>query len=478
MKKDIISAPDLKEARKRSKENIDIIYSDLVIENQLFNYARNKKYLLKTFGCQANVRDGETIAGILENIGYVLTNEPQEADLIILNTCAVRENAEDRVFGEIGHLKGLKLKKKEAIYAICGCMVQQESITSKILSTYPHIDLIFGTHNIHRIPQLLFEVINERRIVVEVLSNQGNIIENLPSKRSDKLKAFVNIMYGCDKFCTYCIVPYTRGKQRSRLPQDIISEVEQLKKDGYIEVTLLGQNVNAYGKDLNLEIDFAKLLHLVSETHIPRIRFVTSHPWDFSQEMINAIKTLDNVMPFVHLPIQSGDDDILRKMGRRYTVEEYLTTYNKLRQIDKISITTDIIVGFPNESLEAFNNTLKIVDECAFDGAFTFIYSKREGTPAALLKDDISEEEKHRRLSLLIEKVNYYALLRNKTYLGEIVEVLVEGKSKRNEDILSGYSKQNKLVNFKGNINNIGKLVKVKINKAKSFTLQGEEIDE
>ena len=476
---EILNKPNLRNAARRSKEPSKIVYDDFSIPSEVEHYGVGKKYYVCTYGCQANERDGETIIGILEKMGYTSTENMDEADIAILNTCAIRENAVDRVFGEIGHLKASKRNKPDSIYAICGCMVQEEVVTKKIYEKCPHIDLVFGTHNIHKLPQLILDVIKKQTRIIEVFSCEGEVIENTPVKRLNNLKAWVNIMYGCDKFCTYCIVPYTRGKERSRLKKDILQEVKELKEAGYQEITLLGQNVNAYGKDLKEDNgDFASLLEDVAKIGIPRVRFVTSHPWDFTDEMIETIAKYDNLMPFIHLPLQSGDNEILRRMGRRYTKEEYITLYNKIRNtIPGVSITTDIIVGFPNESEEAFKNTLEVVDTCHYDAAFTFIFSPREGTPAARMEDKVDLETKHRRLEELIAHINKDALKRNEEYVGKVVKVLVEGESKRNDNILSGYSESQKLVNFKGNKASIGKIVNVKITKAKTFTIEGEEVE-
>ena len=471
--------PDLKEAARRTRNVTPIIRAELVIDNELKEIVKDKKYLVRTFGCQANERDEENIAGILEECGYTKATCLEDADLIILNTCAVRENAEERVFGEIGNLKRLKANNPELLFAICGCMVQEETMVEQILAKHRQVDIIFGTHNIINLPSILLKAYANKARVVEVYSKEGEVYENLPSVRNGKLKAWVNIMYGCDKFCTYCIVPYTRGKERSRLMEDILDEVKSLKEDGYQEITLLGQNVNAYGKDLQAEYDFATLLVEVAKTGIPRIRFTTSHPWDFNSRMIEAIRDYDNIMPFVHLPLQSGDSDVLRRMGRRYTYEEYKRLYNEIREkVPGVSITTDIIVGFPNETEEQFNNTLKAADELAYDGAFTFIYSPRTGTPAARMVDEVSMEDKHIRFNKLVDIINKRGLERNLAYEGKVLKVLVEGTSKRNKEILSGYSEENKLVNFKGSEENIGKIVKVKITKAKTYTLEGEEVHE
>jgi len=469
--------PSLAEEAKRSKEKVVVNRDGLEMDEISKNIGRDKKYFVRTYGCQGNEADGETIAGILEFIGYTRADDVEEADVILLNTCAVRENAEDKVFGEIGALKRLKMTNPDLIFGICGCMAQQPHVVEKILKSYHQVDLVFGTHNINRLPLLLKEAYFNKERVIEVLSNNNEIVENLPMSRTSKFKAWVNIMYGCDKFCTYCIVPYTRGKERSRLMQDILDEVKELKEKGYKEITLLGQNVNAYGKDLNLGYDFATLLKNVSDIGIDRIRFVTSHPWNFTDDMVEVIAKCDNIMPYIHLPIQSGDDEILRRMGRRYSYEEYKKLYNSLREkVKNCSITTDIIVGFPGETEDQFNNTLKAVEELEYDSAFTFIYSPRVGTPAAKMEDNVSIEDKKKRFNSLVEVVGASAKKRNDAYVGKVLKVLVEGYSKRNKNILSGYSEENKLVNFKGNEDMIGKIVKVRINVSKTWTLEGEAI--
>ena len=479
MKKDYseyFRKPSLKEAAQRKKEII-IDKGGLKVPNEMKNIGKNKSYFVRTYGCQGNEADGEVISGILEFLGYTKADEPEKADVILLNTCAVRENAEEKVFGEIGALKKLKTTNPDVIFGVCGCMAQQEHIVDKILKSYPQVDLVFGTHNINRLPLLLKDALLNKERVVEVFSDKSEIHENLPVVRGNNLKAWVNIMYGCDKFCTYCIVPYTRGKERSRLMEDILSEVKDLKEKGFKEITLLGQNVNAYGKDLDKGYDFATLLREVSKTGIERIRFVTSHPWNFTSEMVDAIASYDNIMPYIHLPIQSGDDEILRKMGRRYTYEEYKKLYNELREkVKNCSITTDIIVGFPGETEEQFANTLKAVKELEYDSAYTFIYSPRVGTPAAKMEDNVTEEEKKKRFNALVEVVGESAKKRNDAYVGKTLKVLVEGYSKKNKNILSGYSEENKLVNFKGNEDMIGKIVDVKITVSKTWTLEGEAI--
>ncbi|WP_278567820.1 tRNA (N6-isopentenyl adenosine(37)-C2)-methylthiotransferase MiaB [Amedibacillus dolichus] len=470
--------PDLKEAQKRSHHQTVIEKALFAIPPHIQMIGQGKKYYLRTYGCQANERDSETLAGILESMQFTPCSEPSEADVILLNTCAIRKNAEDKVLGELGSLKRLKSDKPDLIFAVCGCMAQEEEIVTLLLEKYRHVQLIFGTHNIHRLPELLYEVMSEGKRVVEVLSKEGEVIENLPVRRFGKHKAWVNIMYGCDKFCTYCIVPYTRGKERSRAMEDILDEVRILKEEGYKEVTLLGQNVNSYGKDAGIVGGFASLLEETAKIGIERIRFTTSHPWDFTDEMIDVIARYDNIMPFIHLPVQSGDSEILKIMGRRYTREQYLTLFHKIKErMPNCAISTDIIVGFPNESEEQFENTLSLVDECQFDNAFTFIYSPREGTPAARMADNVSLEIKQHRLARLNERWNQYAKLKNDAYLGKTVRVLVDGASKKNDQIMSGYTETNKLVNFVAKDAKAGDIVTVKITGCKTFSLDGEQCE-
>ena len=411
-------------------------------------------------------------------MNFTRVDNEEEADVLFFNTCAIRKNAEDKVLGEIGMLKKLKRNNPDLIFALCGCMAQEEMIVKTILEKYPQVDLIFGTHNIHRLPWLLYNAMMAKEKTVEVYSKEGEVVENLPVSRFGKHKAWVNIMYGCDKFCTYCIVPYTRGKQRSRLMEDILKEVRQLKEDGYKEVCLLGQNVNAYGKDLGIEDGFAKLLEEVAKTNIDRIRFSTSHPRDFSENMVYVMKKYPNIMPSLHLPVQSGNNEVLRRMGRVYTVEHYKHLVDLLKkEIPTITFSTDIIVGFPNETHEQFLDTLALVDYCQYDLAYTFIYSPRENTPAAKMEDNISEKEKSDRLQMLNEKITYYSNLNNQKYLHKTLKVLVDGYSKKNKNVYSGYSEENKLVNFTGDNINVGDIVDVYITEVKSYSLNGVKED-
>jgi tRNA-2-methylthio-N6-dimethylallyladenosine synthase len=466
--------PSLEKAKCRTKKEVLIKTNDYIIKENLKELGLNKKYFIKTYGCQMNEHDSENIKAILEEMSFEYTDEMEDADLILLNTCAIRENAHNKVFGYLGRIKHLKETKPNIIVGLCGCMAQEEVVINEILEKYNWLDIVFGTHNIHALPDILLKALKNKKINVEVLSIEGDVVENIPVKRDSKYKAWVNIMYGCDKFCTYCIVPYTRGKQRSRLPEFIIEEVNKLVTDGYKEVTLLGQNVNAYGKDLDINYGMANLLEDVANTGIERIRFVTSHPWDFTDEMIEIIKKYDNIMPYIHLPLQSGSNNILKLMGRRYTKESYLKLFEKLKKtIPNVSITTDIIVGFPNETLDDFNETLEVVNKCKFDSAFTFIFSPREGTPAAKMNDSISLEEKNRRLYELNEVVNKYALENNMKYLNQTVKVLLEETSKKDENMLVGYTETMKLVNVKADKKYIGKIVDVKITDVKTWSMDG-----
>ncbi|GFR35569.1 tRNA (N6-isopentenyl adenosine(37)-C2)-methylthiotransferase MiaB [Thermobrachium celere] len=435
-----------------------------------------KKYLIETWGCQMNEEDSEKMAGILKSIGYESATKREEADIIIFNTCAVRENAELKVFGNLGHLKTLKMQKPDLIIGICGCMMQQKGMPEEIKKKYPYVDIIFGTHNIHRLPELINNVKQANSTVIEVWEQEGEIVEGLPIERKSDIKAFVTIMHGCNNFCTYCIVPYTRGRERSRKPEDIINEIKDLAKKGYKEITLLGQNVNSYGKDLE-NMSFAKLLRMVNEIDgIERIRFTTSHPKDLTEDVILAIKECDKLCEHIHLPVQSGSTRILNKMNRKYTKEQYLDLVNLIRKhIPDVAITTDIIVGFPGETEEDFLETLDLVEKVRYDSAFTFIYSKRKGTPAAEYEDQVPEDIKHERFNKLIEVVNRIIEEKNATYKDKVVEVLIEEVSKTDETKLTGRTRTGKLVHFSSdNMNLIGKLAKVKITEPRNFILIGE----
>lgn len=472
----IKNQPNYALGKRRGKEETQIY--DFEIPEDMKGIGRGRKFYIRTYGCQMNYHDSENMAGILLELGFAEAEDIRDADVILLNTCAIRENAENKVFGEIGNLKTLKMEKPELILGICGCMSQEESVVNRILQKHQYVDLIFGTHNIHRLPYLLKEAIFSKEMVVEVWSKEGDIVENIPRARKSNTQAWVNIMYGCDKFCTYCIVPYTRGKERSRLPEDIIAEVRELARLGYKEVTLLGQNVNAYGKDLGGDYRLGHLLDDLRKIDIPRIRFTTSHPRDFDDHLIEVLAKGGNLVEHIHLPVQSGNTEILKLMARKYTREQYIELAKKIKaKIPNVSLTTDIIVGFPNETEEQFEDTLSLVREIEFDSAFTYIYSPREGTPAAKMKDNVPLEVKRERLARLNELVNELSAKKNALYEGKVVEVLVEGESKKNSNILTGRTRTNRLVNFKGPKEAIGELVNVKITQAKTWSLDGEMVE-
>ncbi|MBQ7031013.1 MAG: tRNA (N6-isopentenyl adenosine(37)-C2)-methylthiotransferase MiaB [Bacilli bacterium] len=463
--------PDLNIAKDRtSKENKYIELNENY--KKVFN---GQKYFLRTYGCQMNVHDSEAIRSYLETLGYVNTEVIEEANLVVLNTCAIRENARDKVVGFLGKCKYLKKNRDDFKIVLAGCMCEQPDFIESVQKNHKYVDLVIGTHNIHELPKLLLEL-NQKQ-TIEVYSNSDEVIEGMNFKRDSKVTAWVNIMYGCDKFCTYCIVPYTRGRERSRKLDSILEEVRHLKMNGYKEVTLLGQNVNAYGRDIGES--FANLLEQVALTGMERIRFVTSHPWNFTDEMIDIIAKYDNIMPYIHLPLQSGSNEILKKMNRRYTKEEYLELFNKMKErIPNVAITTDIIVGFPNETEEDFLDTLEVVEKCEYDGAYTFIFSPREGTPAAKMKDEVSMEEKEERLQRLNEVVNKYSNKNNQKLLNKVVDVLILGESEKDNTKVYGYTDTMKLVNVIGGKELIGNIVKVKITDAKSFSLDGEYVEE
>ncbi|MCV9887742.1 tRNA (N6-isopentenyl adenosine(37)-C2)-methylthiotransferase MiaB [Metabacillus halosaccharovorans] len=470
--------PSLKDAKKRGKEEVK--YDGFSIPEEFKGMGQGRKFYIRTYGCQMNEHDTEVMAGIFMALGYEPTDGVEYANVILLNTCAIRENAENKVFGELGHFKTLKKQRPDLLLGVCGCMSQEESVVNRILKVHPFVDMIFGTHNIHRLPQILNEAYLSKEMVVEVWSKEGDVIENLPKVRKGNIKAWVNIMYGCDKFCTYCIVPYTRGKERSRRPEEIIQEVRHLAAQGYQEITLLGQNVNAYGKDFeDIEYGLGDLMDEIHKIDIPRIRFTTSHPRDFDDHLIEVLAKGGNLLDHIHLPVQSGSSEILKIMARKYSRESYLELVGKIKEaMPNASLTTDIIVGFPNETDEQFEETLSLYREVEFDSAYTFIYSPREGTPAAKMKDNVPMEVKKERLQRLNAVVNEISAKKLKAYEGQIVDVLVEGESKNNPEVLAGYTEKSKLVNFRAPKSAIGKIVKVKITKAKTWTLDGEMVEE
>ncbi|ALB46194.1 tRNA (N6-isopentenyl adenosine(37)-C2)-methylthiotransferase MiaB [Clostridium beijerinckii] len=442
------------------------------------NHSNNKKefFFISTFGCQMNEEDSEKLSGMLKRMGYENTENRDEASIIIFNTCCVRENAENKVFGNLGALKKQKEKNPDLVIGICGCMMQQKGMADDILKRFPYVNIIFGTHNSYKFPEYLNRVKTEGVQIKEIIDKETEIVEGIPIDRKSDIKGFVTIMYGCNNFCTYCIVPYVRGRERSRKPEDIVNEIKDMVTRGYKEVTLLGQNVNSYGKGLEENITFADLLRKVNEIEgLERIRFMTSHPKDLTLDVVYAIRDCDKVCEQIHLPVQSGSDRILKEMNRHYTKEQYVTLAKKIRaEIPDVTFSTDIIVGFPGETEEDFSETLELAKEVRYDAAFTFIYSRRNHTPADKMENQIPDEIKHERFNRLVEIVNTGIAKGNKDAEGKIYEVLVEGYSKNDEAKLTGRTRNGRLVNFEGGEDLIGKLVNVKIIKANSFSLIGE----
>ena len=436
--------------------------------------------LTETYGCQQNENDTERIRGMLKDAGFEFTDDPQKADLIIYNTCAVRENAEQRVFGRLGILKHIKEHKKDLIIGVCGCMVQQEHITEKIKKIHSQVDLIFGTHALYKMPELLYKAMHQKKAVIDIENSDGVIAEDIPILRDTAQKAWVSVMYGCNNFCSYCIVPYVRGRERSRRPEAILGEIRDLVADGCTEISLLGQNVNSYGKDLDMDIDFSDLMRMVNDIEgVKRIRFMTSHPKDLSDKLIETIRDCDKVCKQLHLPFQAGSDKVLKQMNRKYTKEEYLSKIEKVKkEIPNISLSTDVIVGFPTETNEDFEDTLDVLRKVEFDNIFSFIYSRREGTPAAKLDFVLTDEEIHKNFNRLLEVQNEISKRKNDAYVGRIETVLVDGSSKNNDNMLSGRCDSSKIVNFSGDKSLIGKYIKVKITQAHTWSLNGVVCEE
>jgi tRNA-2-methylthio-N6-dimethylallyladenosine synthase len=442
------------------------------------NNEEKKLFCISTFGCQMNEEDSEKLSGMLKRIGYERTENSEDASIIIFNTCCVRENAENKVFGNVGRLKKQKKDNPNLIIAICGCMMQQKGKADEMLKTFPYVDIIYGTHNSHKFPEYLNRVKTEGVQIKEIMDKETEIVEGLPIDRKSDAKAFVTIMYGCNNFCTYCIVPYVRGRERSRKPEDIVNEIKELVANGYKEVTLLGQNVNSYGKGLEESMTFADLLRKINEIDgLERIRFMSSHPKDLTLDVIYAIRDCDKVCEQIHLPIQSGSDRLLKEMNRHYTREQYLELAKTIRrEIPDVTFSTDIIVGFPGETEEDVNDTIELIKEVRFDAAFTYLYSRRNHTPADKMENQISEEVKHERFDRLVKVSNEVIAEGNKEAEGKIYEVLVEGASKNDDSKLMGRTRNARLVNFKGGEELIGKLINVKIVKANSFSLIGEVV--
>ena len=436
--------------------------------------ARPQKYHIVTLGCQMNERDSETIAGMLAEMGMESAPVREEADLVLYNTCCVRENAENRALGNVIWLKELKRDKPDMVICVGGCMTQEKGMAERMKQLYPFINVIFGTHNMHRFPEYLYRALREQHPVVEVLDTDGEIAEGLPEKRNRDFSAFVNIMYGCNNFCSYCIVPYVRGRERSREPQAVIDECLRLVDSGVQEIMLLGQNVNSYrggGKE------FAELLYRLDKLGVPRIRFMTSHPKDISDELIAAYGELSHLMPQLHLPVQAGSDEILARMNRRYTREHYLELVRRLRSVrPDIGLTSDIIVGFPGETLEQFEQTMSLVETVRFDAAYTFIFSPRAGTKAASMPDDTPYEEKSRRIQRLIDLQQRISLETLETQVGRKETVLVESISARDANSVGGKTPRGHMVNLPGGKELIGTFVNVEITSAGRNTLRGRKI--
>ena len=443
-------------------------------------YGHTRRALTETYGCQQNENDTERIRGMLKEAGFEFTDDSKKADVVIYNTCAVRENAEQKVFGRLGLLKPIKERRRNMVIGVCGCMVQQEHITEKIKKSHEHVDLVFGTHALYKMPELLWKAINSKKTVIDIEDSKGAIAEDIPIMREDAKKAWVSVMYGCNNFCTYCIVPYVRGRERSRTPEAVIAEVKELVAAGCSEISLLGQNVNSYGKDLDIDIDFADLMRTVNDIEgVERIRFMTSHPKDLSDKLIETMAECDKVCKQLHLPFQAGSNKILKQMNRGYTKEEYLEKIAKVKKaIPNISLSTDVIVGFPTETNEDFEETLDVLRKVEYDNIFSFIYSRREGTPAAKLDFVLTDKEIHKNFDRLLEVQNAISLKKNKEYVGRIERILVDGASKTNPDVLAGRCDSSKIVNFKGDESLIGKYIDVRITEAHTWSLNGELVKE
>ena len=449
-----------------------------IIKERELEIGRKLTFYDQTFGCQMNFKDSEKLNGILEDIGYVKA-DTEKADFVYYNTCTVRENANVRVYGRLGALKNYKKKNPEMVIAMCGCMMQEPEEQEKVKTTFKFVDVVFGTHNIFKLAELLYECLSGRKRVFDVWEKTDQIIEDLPSDRKFGFKAGVNIMFGCNNFCSYCIVPYVRGRERSRKPEDIVAEVKKLASEGVVEVMLLGQNVNSYGKNLENPISFAKLLTMVEEVEgIERIRFMTSHPKDLSDELIEVMAHSKKICKHLHLPVQSGSSRILKLMNRKYTKEHYLELVDKIKKaVPDISLTTDIIVGFPGETEEDFQETLDVVRKVRYDSAFTFIYSKRTGTPAAVMEDQVSEAEVKDRFDRLLKEVQTISAQRCAIHEGTVQKALVECQNEHDPSLVTGRLSNNLLVHFPGDTSLIGRLVDVSLDECKGFYYMGKMKD-
>lgn len=449
-----------------------------IIQLKAIEKGRQPSYKVVTFGCQMNARDSEKLAGILTDIGYVETDTEENADLVLFNTCTVRENANERLYGRLGQLKRSKKNNKDMLIGLCGCMMQEAEEVEKIRKSYGYVDIVFGTHNIYKLAEILYNRLENKKQVVDVIDSTKMIVENLPSKRVYPFKSGVNITFGCNNFCTFCIVPYVRGRERSRLPEDIVSEIKSLVSDGVVEVMLLGQNVNSYGRGLEKKITFTDLLaEIVKIEGLKRVRFMTPHPKDFSDDLIELIKDNPKICRHIHLPLQSGNTGILKKMNRVYTKEQYLDLAYKIKkEIPDVSLTTDIIVGFPGETQEDFLDTLDVVEKVQYDAAFTFIYSKRTGTPAAKMELNIDENELKQRFDTLLKRVQHIAAANTSKHVGKVYEALIESKDEQLEGYVTGRLSNNMIVHLKGEESMIGSIIKVSLDESKGFYYMGHAI--
>lgn len=433
-------------------------------------------YNILTMGCQLNENDSEKLAGMLEEMGYIETSDVEKANLYLINTCCVRENAEEKLFGKLGELKNLK-KKNNAIIAIGGCMMQEKHVQEKLRNSYPYVDIIFGTHTLHKLPEDMYKILNFPKKIEDILDIDGEIYEGIPIKRNSNKTASVTIMYGCNNFCSYCIVPYVRGRERSRTPENILKEIQELADEGYKEITLLGQNVNSYKGRENY--GFAELLRDVQKIDgIEIIKFISPHPKDFTDDVIRAIKDCNKISRLIHLPLQSGSTEVLKKMNRKYSKEQFLELVGKIKkEIPNVLFSTDIIVGFPGETEEDFQDTLDVVTKVNFEQIFMFIYSRRVGTPGDKMENQIPEEIKHERFDRLKELFEKQVEENNKKYIGKTEKILVEGLSKTNEDMLTGRTNSNKVVVFEGSKDLIGKVIDVQITSEHKWYLKGKIIE-
>lgn len=451
-------------------KKIKIINFKITVSEFLKKFSKDKKYFVITHGCQSNIHDSEIIKGILNKIGFSLSDNIKESSIIVINTCAVREKAENKVFAEIGNFKN-----KKKILILTGCMIMEKKNIDYLKEKFPYVNLIIGIQKIIELPNLLEKYIKLKKNIINVVDN-NYIYEQLPCARDHDFKAFVHVTYGCDKFCTYCIVPYTKGRERSRKFDDILNECSELATLGYKEIVLVGQNINSYGKDLNIKgLTFAKLLNAIAKLNIPRISFLGNHPLDFTLDIIDVINKNSNILPYIHLPLQSGDDHILKLMSRKYDSKKFLSLVQEIKRINpNIVFSTDIIIGFPNETTKEFNNTVKMIKKVKFDSAFIFIYSKRSGTPASKLVDKISYLEKTKRFEKINKIINKIIEENNQKYLNNVYDVLVDSVSKKKSNVLTGRLNTNKIVNFNGSKKLIGQIVKVKIKSSHVHYLIGE----